>query len=148
MDNGNIYPPTLLEKYPHMFPLDIAIWERWISRFGSNYDGIEYDVKVGSGTEPDPSLREPYRTMQLTLSRYRIDAVGYQPDRLTIFEVKPEAGTVALGQIQLYIDLYTRDYSPTLPIVGAIVTDRELPDMSYFCEKNGIELYILPGESE
>ncbi len=130
MTNGTPdFPPTKLLKYPHMFALDIAIWERWLDRFATDFDGFSYDVKVGSGTPPAPDLREPFITMQSTLSKYRIDALGFKSDSIHVIEVKPDAGTIAFGQLETYIPLYIRDFNPTLPVFGIVVTDRPLPDM-------------------
>ena len=143
MTNGPTYPNTKLNKYPHFFPGDIPIWERFIDRFGADFLGFDYDVKVGSGTEPIEGLGDQYARMQSILSKYRIDVVGYKPDSITIFETKPEAGTVAVGQIHTYTNLYLRDFKPSLKVIGAIVTDRELPDMAYLTKLQGIEYYIV-----
>src|SRR5574342_442583 len=100
MHNGD-YESKKLHKYPHMFALDIAIWDRFLDRFGDEFLGVDYDVKVGSGTEPVEGLGEEYRRMQGILSKYRIDAVGYTRNTICIIEVKPNARTTALGQITL-----------------------------------------------
>jgi len=143
INNGPKFPPEKLDKYPHFFPLDIPIWERFLDRHGDSFDGFDYDVKVGSGTKPIKGLGAKYVRMQEILSKYRIDAVGHRGDAIVIIEVKPEAGTVAIGQIELYTRLYERDFKPNLPVVGAIVTDRELPDIKEFTEDKGYEYYVL-----
>lgn len=143
MKNNGTYPNTKLRKYPHMFPLDIPIWERFLDLHGSDFLGFDYDVKVGSGTEPIEGLGDIYARMQSILSKYRIDVVGYTDTDIWIFETKPEAGTVAVGQIVTYTNLYKRDLHPTLPIIGAIVTDRKLPDMDYLTKDNKIAYYVV-----
>src|SRR3990167_8329504 len=135
---GN-FAPERLNHYPHMFMLDIAIWERFIDKFGSNYMGFDYDIKVGKGTEPVPGLGEKYQRMQAILSKYRVDCVGYTDSDITIIEVKPEAGTTAIGQIELYVSLYKRDFNPDRTVKGMIVTDRELPDMRWYSESKGVK---------
>lgn len=137
------YSTDKLIKYPHFFPRDIAIWERFLSSFGTNFRGFDYDIKVGSGTEPNTKLSPEYLRMQEILSKYRIDAVGYDDSHIYIIEVKPAAGTIALGQIELYTRLYKRDYNPDRKIVGMIVTDYELPDMREVLKKKGIKYYVL-----
>lgn len=144
MDNNRPpFPPELLLRYPHMFPKDIAIWERFLVAYPSVYTGFDYDVKVGVGTEAAPGVSENYVRMQQILSKYRIDVVGYQSNSIHIIEVKPEAGTIAIGQVVSYINLYNRDLSPTLPLKGVIVTDRELPDMRYLTDSHGFDYYIV-----
>ena len=137
------FPAEKLRKYPHMFPLDIAIWERFIARYAADFSGFDYDIKVGTGTEPVPGLGPEYRRMQEILSKYRIDVVGHKSNALYIIEVKPEAGTIAVGQIETYTRLYARDYAPSVPIVGAIVTDRELPDMRFITSEKNVEYFIV-----
>lgn len=126
-----------------MFPLDIPIWERFVDSFGADFLGFDYDVKVGSGTPPVEGLRPKYRRMQRILSRYRIDVVGFKSNAIWIIETKPEAGTIALGQVDFYTTLYKRDYEPKLPVVGAIITDRILPDMEEFTKSKGYEYHIV-----
>jgi hypothetical protein len=137
------FKPEKLFRYPHMFPLDIAIWERFIDAHGADFLGFDYDVKVGTGTTPPEGVGHNYARMQTILSKYRIDCVGYTNDAIYIIEVKPEAGTVAIGQIEAYTRLYKRDFQPKLKVIGAIVTDRILPDMEYLTQAKDILLYIV-----
>lgn len=143
MANQPKYKPELLRKYPHMFPLDIAIWERFIVEHGADFLGFDYDVKVGSGTTPPIGTGDNYARMQAILSKYRIDCVGYTPNAIYIIEVKPEAGTVAIGQIETYTRLYKRDLNPDKKIIGCIVTDRILPDMEFLTSQKDIAYYIV-----
>ena len=137
------FPPEKLTRYPHMFPLDIPIWERFLDSFSADFLGFDYDVKVGSGTKPIAGLGAKYERMQAILSKYRIDVVGFRSDSIWIIETKPEAGTIAIGQIELYTQLYKRDLKPKLPVVGAIVTDRKLPDMDFMTDLKGYEYFIV-----
>ena len=137
------FPAVKLFKYPHMFPLDIAIWERFIDYYGSFYDGFDYDVKIGTGSVPGPETPENYARMETILSKYRIDAVGHNKGTLEIIEVKPEASTVAIGQIITYVELYIRDLKPTLPIVGHIISNHIVGDMEYLTKKYGIIYTII-----
>jgi len=143
MDNGPKYPNTKLGKYPHFFPGDAPIWERFIDNFGDSFSGFDYDVKVGSGTEPVEGLGDSYRKMQHDLSTYRIDAIGYTPDAIYIFEIKPDASLHAIGQALNYARLYTRDFNPSKRIIAAIVTDRKMPDMEYLTKEHDILYYVV-----
>ena len=126
-----------------MFPLDIAIWERFLDLHGAEYDGFDYDIKVGTGSVPVPGTPKNYARMQQVLSKYRIDAVGHKNGRREIIEVKPEASTVAVGQIITYVDLYNRDFAPVEPLQGVIVTDRAVGDMAYLTAKYNMLYYIV-----
>lgn len=137
------FPAEKLRVYPHMFPLDIAIWERFLDNFAKQYTGFDYDIKVGLGTPPPPNTPPAYARMQGILSKYRIDVVGYDNSRIYIIEVKPEASTVAIGQVVSYMQLYQRDFNPSLPLKGVIVTDRELPDIRHLTEQLGFDYYVV-----
>lgn len=144
MDHSAIkFEPELLAKYPHMFPLDIAIWERFLVSYGDEFINFSYDVKVGSGTPVAPGTPENYARMQEILSKYRIDAVGFRNNEIDIIEVKPDAGTIAIGQVVAYVNLYKRDFRPTVPVKGVIVTNRELPDMKNLTKQLGFSYYIV-----
>lgn len=132
-----------LRRYPHMFPEDIAIWERFLDTFATEYTGFDYDTKVGTGT-PYPKDTPPAgKRMRDILSKYRIDVVGYRDSQIEIIEVKPQASTVAIGQVIAYSKLYTRDFAPTLPLRGVIITDWYIEDIDYLTNELGIDYYVL-----
>lgn len=137
------YPPDLLLRYPHMFPLDIAIWERFIVAHAANYRGFDYDVKVGSGTKPVGSVGANYANMQRELSRYRIDVVAHRDNLIEVLEVKPNASASALGQVITYVNLFVKDYPKDIRVVGGIVTDREMPDIRALTVEMGMTYYIV-----
>ncbi len=138
-----LFPAEKLQQYPHMFPLDIAIWERFLATHEKLYNTVAYDVKVGTGTPVPANTPPEYARMQDILSKYRIDVVGFDGSQIYIIEVKPEASTVALGQVLTYIELYKRDFAPTLPVKGVIITDRELPDIRYLTQQNNFDYYVI-----
>lgn len=137
------FPADKLRKYPHMFQLDIAIWERFLDDFADQYSGFDYDVKVGQGTPPHDNTPPEYRHMTDILSKYRIDCVGYKPSLIEIIEVKPMASTTAIGQVTTYVELYKRDFSPSLPVRGVIVTDWYIQDIDDLTTRLGIDYYVL-----
>lgn len=137
------FPAEKLTKYPHMFPEDIAIWERFLEDFAKDYIGFDYDTKVGQGTQPLRYTPPKYGRMQDILSKYRIDVVGYKTSLIEIIEVKPMASSSAIGQVTTYVELYKRDFSPSLPVKGAIVTDWYIDDIDDLTNKLGIDYYVL-----
>ena len=130
-------------KYPHMFPHDISIWERFLDTNGAEYILFDYDIKVGTGVPAEPSLPENYIHMQDTLSKLRIDCVGFRASSIDIIEVKPNASISAIGQLMSYVELYKRDFQPSAPVRGVLVTDRELPDIKHLTEAHGFGYYIV-----
>lgn len=143
LEQAVIYPTEKLTHYPHMFPKDIEIWERFLSKHAAEYTGFIYDWKVGSGTEPVDGMREPYTSMQSTLSKYRVDVIGVRPGGIDLIEVKPMAATSAVGQIISYIKLFVKEHNPDYKIRPVIVTDYERPDIRALASDFGVKYYIV-----
>lgn len=135
-------PADAPQRMAHMFPKDIEIWERFLEAHRGDFLGFIYDAKVGSGTEPVEELAPEYHAMQRVLSRYRIDVIGVKQNELIIFEVKPSAGTGALGQVTAYTRLFRRDYAPQLKTIPAILTDFERPDVRELAKRQGVQYHI------
>ena len=140
---GERLPASKLARYPHMFPRDIEIWERFLQKHAEEYDAFFYDTKVGTGAEPAPGIGPNYEKMVRELSKYRIDVVGEKGTKLEVFEVKPNASASAIGQVITYVKLLTDELATDFEIVGAIVTDRELPDMQRLTADIGINYYVI-----
>lgn len=137
------YPATKLLRYPHMFPLDIAIWERFLLGNAEHYNSFTYDVKVGKGTKAPRKTPTAYKQMQATLSKFRIDVIGDHGDYLELFEVKPRASASAIGQVITYLMLFVKEYNEDIPVKGAIITDFEKPDMRSLTEELGMNYYVV-----
>jgi hypothetical protein len=119
-----------LYKYPRMSSEDVKIWQPFLSDQGAKYDRFDYDLKVGTGVLPDLPVPEIFLQDFQELTKKRIDAVGYNKNGATLFEVKPRAGTSALGQLLTYKILFTQSY-PDVPIyqlvlVCGLATDEEI----------------------
>lgn len=126
-----------------MSPEDIPIWERFLDKYHAHFAGFDYDVKVGTPVEMNPEWPPNIKAMAVALTKKRIDAIGYSPGRIWIFEVKPNAGTTALGQIITYRDLFIFEKSPIRETLGCIVTDRENRDARALAEKYGIRYEVV-----
>lgn len=110
----------LRHKYPHLIGEDTAVWERFILKFPNHFDTVDYDIKVGTGAETNIIPDETDRQYWSTLTKKRIDVIGYKNDFVTIIEVKKSAGLFTLGQVLGYHYLYTSEY-PELSLVKTLV---------------------------
>lgn len=132
------------KQFPHLLPHEIRLWEEFLSRHELLYQRFEYDVHVGELDERQKRLTGEWKKGAEAVYLKRIDVVGFQPDRITIFEVKPHAGLGALGQILGYLDLYQDKFDPNSELVGAIVTQFLDVNMRSLFAERGIEMYIFP----
>ena len=135
------YPPVKLSHYPHLWDRDVHLWERFIDQYGNRFTQFAYDVRVGDGIEVDPSWPEWLQYDAKVLTQKRIDVVGYQPSTIWIFEVKPYAGLSAVGQVVGYMTLFSKQFKPSLPLQGAIVTDVPQPDIDKICQELKIIIF-------
>jgi len=133
----------LAERFTHMMPGDVPLWQRFLVQHGEYFDRFEYDVHVGRGVELDPAWPEEIARAALALTQKRIDAMGYRGGEVWLFEVKPDAGLSALGQLLAYKILWEKENKARPINYLAIITDRLNPDEKYLFEVNGIRIYIV-----
>lgn len=129
------------KQFPHLLAHEIRLWERFLADKELLYLKFEYDVHVGELSQEQKRLVGEWRKGAEAVFLKRIDVVGFQPDRITIFEVKPHAGLGALGQIIGYLDLYQDMFDPIEELVGAIVTQFLDVNMRALFTERGIEIY-------
>ncbi len=103
-------PYAIRPKYPHMLAEDKVIWDRYLVKFPERFESVEYDFRVGEGATPAEELEENYVHMVTMLSQLRIDVLAWVGDQPTIIEIKPRAVVAAIGQLQAYGILFTRDF--------------------------------------
>lgn len=137
------YPPDKLKKYPHLMVSDIRIWEHYLETVNHGFSSFEYDVHVGEGLLVDTEWEPEIKRMAVALSEKRIDVVGWKGEIPVIIEVKPAASMSAIGQVLSYRELYIERFGKSISPLLMIVTDRELPDTKFLCNRFGIRLVAV-----
>jgi len=107
-------------KYPHLIGDDTAVWTRFISKFPDRFDTVDYDIKVGSGTDPNFIKGDKSGEYWAMLTKKRIDVVAWKGNFPTIIEVKKRTSLFTLGQILGYRFLYTRE-NPSIRVVKSLI---------------------------
>ena len=133
-----------MARFTHLLAPDRALWQRFLDLYPGRYLSIDYDVRVGSGRDPGPTFSDPLRSMALSLSQRRIDAIGLASDHIDIIEITLSAGLTALGQLIAYPILYADDFHPSLPLFPILVCQRMQPDLGHIFASLHINTYILP----
>ena len=103
-------PYVTRKYYPHMTGEDGAIWNRFVEKYPQRFDSVDYDFRVGQGTELAGDIDDNYVRMAKMLSQKRIDVVGWNGDYPTIIEVKLRVGLSTLGQILGYQKLFGKEF--------------------------------------
>lgn len=133
-----------MARFTHLLAPDRALWQRFLDTYPGRYISLDYDVRVGSGRDPGPAFSDPMRSMALSLSQRRIDAIGLCSDRLEIVEITMNAGLTALGQLIAYPLLYAADFNPTLPVIPILVCQAMQPDMADIYTRMNITFFVNP----
>lgn len=148
------WPNTPLPHYPHLVGTDVPIWDSWIRTHGQYFSGFDYDVHVGQGLEPNKDSPYPMQAMWISLTRKRIDVVGYRPGEVWLIEVKDRPTVAVIGQCLSYKLLYDTDYHPATPPIPCLVAGSIEPDIETVLIHFGIRFwdlsdghYWLPGLS-
>lgn len=142
MLDTRIFPPDWRGNYPHMFPLDKEIYNRFLAKFSSMYLGFQYDVTCGIVSERFPAWDDNYAKDAEVLSKLRIDAVGESPENMDIIEVKPRGNMAAMGQLLTYKKHYIDEYKPTKPVRMVLVCGVIDPNIVELATGYGI-VYIV-----
>lgn len=132
------------KRFPHLLKEDIELWEQFLDSPHNLYDHFDYDIQVGDGRDPGQQYPEHIRDMALNISRRRIDAVGIQPDALTIIEISISAGLTQLGQLLAYPCLYQITYSPNLPLKRLLIAQSIQTDIEPVLLDQKIPFVVLP----
>lgn len=130
--------------YPHLLPVDIPVWKRFLTIFGHKYRSFDYDIRVGKGSTPPPDLPDNIKKMWTELSQKRIDAVGYRTNRIDIIEITRRAGMKAIGQLTTYPVLYQATYKPEMPLRPLLVAEELIADIQPALQTNQISYILLP----
>jgi hypothetical protein len=133
--------------YPHLLPVDIPVWERWLELHQQEYHLIEYDVRVGEGRPAPPYYPVNIQKMALDLSMRRIDAVAHTLSEIVVIEVTKRAGLKAVGQLLVYPILYRLTFDPPLGIRPLLVCEQINTDILAPLETLRLDYDLLPNSS-
>lgn len=126
-----------------MKPADVVLIERFIEKYPGIYDKVAYSFPVGSGAPADPVVNQESGGSVEYLYFRKIDMVAMRGNAIDIIEVKPRAGTSAIGQVLGYRDLFLRDERPSVKPSCLIITDETNIDVEHVAEKQGVKIIVV-----
>lgn len=138
------YPYELQSQYPHLSKAEAEIWSRFITAYPDAFKQCWYDVEVGQCRPSTEELKPEWEQNRAYLGKYKIDVVAENDEFWCVIEVKKEATTKAMGEVWLYDELFRAEWNPKKPVLNYIVTDTEMPNIRAICEKEGVQLYVVP----
>jgi len=126
-----------------MRELETLIWERFLTAFPNAYDEVAYNVKVGEGAVIPEGTEENIAFDFKTLTQRKIDVIGFKGNDIDIIELKPYAGTGAVGQVKAYGILFKSTYDATAKPNLIVMTDVEQRDTKTVAESEGVKLIVI-----
>lgn len=108
-----------------MQPRDVHLWEKFVRANAGFFTSCDYDVPVGPPPDWLDVEGDEMARKQAKLYQKKIDVVGYNGNDIYIVEVKPQAGSSAVGQILSY-KLYWKKDNPDLPEPKLLVITNKL----------------------
>jgi hypothetical protein len=133
-----------LDYYPGMLTAEAQIWNSFRAANPEKIVSPDYNVRVGSGRDPGPTVPDYARQAAILNSQLRLDVVSPENGVWWIYEVKVGARAGCVGQLQLY-QIYHEDAFPDrLPIQLAVVTDLPTQGLDRLCARVGIKLFLQP----
>ena len=122
-------------QYPGMLAQDRIVWTAMLTEFPTLFARVAYNVHVGTSSLAAPGQTPMEIAIAQGVGRKRIDVVADTGQAIWIIEVKPYGNHTALGQVQLYADLFERDYEPALPLEPVLIVASHDPDLMPLAER-------------
>jgi len=165
-----VSPAVRLERDRATFPAmnvdEILVWREWLRLHELVWDPLpqfwlalragqpgaqpqagdkfDYNVRIGTGKDPGASFRANIRQMAIAVTQQRLDAVGFQGDQPTIFEVKRRVTAAQIGQVLAYLATWTTTKLTATPPVGRLVGADFDENALHLLQQTGLQLDIAP----
>src|SRR5262249_49796154 len=115
----------------------------WIEKHGAEYERVDYNVRLGNGTDPGPEFTDSQREEYKLNTQKRADAILWNGDQATIAEVKDRATASSMSQLLTYKALFPIQFPvPRLPKL-LLVKNRFSADMKIVLKQVGIDFSIV-----
>jgi len=133
-------------KYPGLLPREIVVLRAWLRLHEQEYDRFDYNVRIGTGFDPGPTVTESIRQMAIANSQKRIDAVAYKGNAVTLIEVKDRAGFSAVGQLVGYLHMWQAQYPISARPRLLLVANRLQDDIPLVASGAGIDIELVEAD--
>lgn len=133
-------------QFPGMPALESNITRGWIRQYASDYDSLDFNVRLGEGRPLIDGLSPEIERQHTMLTQRRADIVGHVGAFVDIIEVKDRASLGAIGQLRGYRKLWSDD-NPQIIVRRLMVVARDIPpDVVNVLKHEDIEFRIVQPE--
>lgn len=130
-------------RMPGMIPQETRVFDAFWKLHGAEYTAVDFNVRVGTGYDPGPSVSDEQRRNSVMNTQKRIDALLWQGSIPTIAEVKLRCTHVVAGQVLAYRLLWQREnpgfQTPNMLIICAYID----ADTAYVLDKLNILVQVV-----
>lgn len=131
-------------QLPGLTFVESDVAKAWLNAHGAEYDRIDFNVRLGEGTDPGEEYGADIRDLSKLLTQKRADIVAQIGGQVDIIEVKVRVAFGALGQLLGYRNLW-RTGHPELPVRRLIAIGRSVvPDCQATHDEYGVVIQTFP----
>ena len=111
------------QRLIHMSQMEAYLWTKFLEEHGNEYYNYEYDIHIQKPVKIPKEYEEEYKTMAISLSSLRIDAIMEDKKNIYIVELRPSATHSAIGSLIMYRFLYLLQFNPKKDVKMVLITD-------------------------
>lgn len=152
-------------KYPALGVAEILVWREYLRLHELEFDVLppfwiayrnttaqappaqgdvfDYNVRIGSGTDPGQNFDTSTRQQWIEKTRLRLDAVGFKGSTPFIFEVDRHAASPQVGQLLSYLAAWRANKLTAADPVGVLVTADMNANAMHLVRETGITLVTV-----
>lgn len=131
-------------SYPGLNDLSADLWRKFLELYQDRFESFEYNVRVGRGIDPGPSVTPEMREMWRAVTTKRIDVVAVRENQTWVIEVEDRPGARTFGQVALYLYLLPQYHPVREILIGAVISQRMGFDMSRAFRSQQVLYFVFP----
>lgn len=130
-------------EYKHLKKDERAVAERFVA--GGLLPGeYVYDVPLDVPPITFPAWYTKKAIEQWKYLRAKkIDMLVKTPKEHWVMEVTPKLSKAAVGGVELYRDLYKKQYKPNVPVFVGVICELDDPAYRPFCKERNIKVWVV-----
>jgi hypothetical protein len=136
----------LRSTWPGLNPREVVVFNSWLLLHYNEYTAMDFNVRIGNGSDPLPTMTDPEKVQWKMNTQKRIDCLAYKDSQAEIIEVKDRAEIRVVGQISMYSILWLQDNPGALKPVLRIVANRADSDVLFTAAASGIRVDLVEAD--
>jgi len=139
---GPWHPADYARRPQGMVYEDWQPWQAWLKTEPARRSLYAYNVRLSAGDAPASIIGADDRRLWQQLTDKRIDAVGRDAERFTIYEARRITGWSAIGQLLGYCQLWRLNF-PELELEPCMIVTERIDDaIRSVALRQGLRVYV------